>query len=85
MACCVERQDEVDHRQAGADKQDVTAVGREILHCRARVTGPGIGDEAPPGVGKGAQCPRLLVSNRQRNSFRFDRRSVGESNAPIVV
>lgn len=85
MSGRIQRQDKIDHGEAGPDKEGVAALGSKCLNRAACLDAPRIGDEAITRSLEGGKNVRLLISNRERNSFGFDRRTIIEKNAPFAV
>ena len=78
----IEREDRIDHRQAGADQQDVLVTRREVLDCRQRLATPGIVDQASAAVPERQRLGRL-VADRQHQSACLDDAPVLEAHGPV--
>jgi len=82
---CVERQHEVDHRQARSDDQCIAVIFDKVLDGGAGVRGPWIVDETLPCRLELVETIRLLIADRQYESTGLNGATVGEPDRPVPV
>src|SRR6476620_9446242 len=81
----VERQHQVDHRQAGTDDQSVATGFDKFIDSGARLFTPWVSNEAASDIPESAKAFRLLVANRQRQRLCVDGRAVPQPDSPSVL